>query len=153
MATVPMEREYEIQFKTPLREIPPEDTLEAVLKQKGIDVGTDGYYQDPQNYYTVIVRSTNIAEFVEVRRVAQRYGATEEIEEEGVVSAQIVSRSVWLFDYPTGKWLLTLIELPQSVVIPTIVTFLDIEDKRYILLTSGERRLADSKMDVGDSVI
>lgn len=46
----------EIQFKVP---ISAGEDIVRKLKQYGYDVGTDAYYADPQNYYTLIVRVTD----------------------------------------------------------------------------------------------
>lgn len=62
----------EIQFKVPLSA--GEDIVRK-LKQYGYDVGTDAYYADPQNYYTLIVRVAD--PFKIAKQFAQVYGAVE----------------------------------------------------------------------------
>jgi len=62
----------EIQFKVP---VSAGEEIVKKMKEYGYDVGTDAYYDDPQNFYTVIVRVSD--PFKIARQIAQTFGVIE----------------------------------------------------------------------------
>jgi hypothetical protein len=63
--------QWEEQFKTP---IDVHEELMRVMEKEGIDVGSDAYYDDPNNFTSVIVRGP-MSDIKRARLLARKYNA------------------------------------------------------------------------------